>query len=226
MNFKLPKLPYAMDALEPHLSKNTLNFHYLKHHQKYVDMTNKLTEGTSYANLPLEEVIVETSRKKEDQKIFNNAAQAWNHTFYWNSMTPEKPVKLNEKLLESIEESFASMESLEQQFKKEAAAIFGSGWMWLIKDEHGALDLMATKDGDTPFVHHKTPLLACDVWEHAYYLDYQNERPKYLDNFWKVINWKFVENNFQQEIFSPEGRVLLSEDFMKGSNSSLNLGYQ
>ena len=225
MKIKLPPLPYSLDALEPHISKETLNVHYHKHHQKYVDNTNKFIEGTPYADLPLEEIIVESSRKKEDQKIFNNSAQTWNHSFYWACLTPEKQGKLTSTFQDAINESFESLSGLQEQLKKEAANLFGSGWVWLVKDEHGALDLMSTKDGDTPFVHHKTPLLACDVWEHAYYLDYKNDREKYFDHYWKVINWKFVEKNFQQEIFNPEGRVILNDDFMNGITSSLYLGY-
>ncbi len=220
MKLKLPELPYALDALEPNISKATLDVHYHKHHQKYIDTANKLIEGTRYAKLSVEDVILESAKNKEDQKIFNNTAQAWNHTFYWNCMTPDRKGNLNghQEFLESVEESFASLEGLEEQFKKEALAIFGSGWMWLIKDENGALDLLQTKNGDTPFVHHKTPLLCCDVWEHAYYLDYKNERGRYLDAFWNVVNWKFVESNFEQEIFTPEGRVILNDDFLNGMN--------
>lgn len=224
MKVKLPPLLYALDALEPHISKTTLDVHYHKHHQKYVDNTNKLIAGTPYEDLQLEEIIVESSRRKEDEAIFNNSAQVFNHTFYWHSMSPKK-IKPSHELTLMIQSGFDSFEKFKDQFKKVAVELFGSGWIWLVKDEHNLLSIMSLKDGDTPVAHNKVPLLALDVWEHAYYLDYKNERGAYFDHFWRLVNWDFVERNTNIDILSHEGNPILSDDFMNGMNSSLYLGY-
>ena len=186
---ELPKLPYKRDALEPHISQQTIDFHYGQHHATYVKNLNNLIENSQYESMSLEEII-----KKSEGSIFNNAAQVWNHTFYWHCMTPEENTAPQALLLKYIEHDFGSFENLKQQFIKQAATLFGSGWQWLVCDKHGKLSLMQTSNADTPIKHDDmTPLLTCDVWEHAYYLDQQNLRLAYLNEFWQIINWRFVE---------------------------------
>lgn len=190
--FKLPELPYAMDALEPSISKETLEYHYGKHHQAYVNNLNKLVqENAELANLSLEEIIMKSSGG-----VFNNAAQDWNHTFYWHCMTPKSEGTPSGKLLEAINKKFGSFDEFKKQFTQSAATLFGSGWTWLVKNADGSLEIMNTANGDLPMKHGKTALLTCDVWEHAYYIDYRNVRMTYIENFWKLINWEFVAKNF------------------------------
>lgn len=188
---ELAQLPYKRDALEPHISQKTIDFHYGQHHAGYVKNLNNLIEGSHYENMSLEEII-----KNSEGSIFNNAAQVWNHNFYWHCMTPIINNMPQTMLLTAIERDFGSFENFRHLFIKQAATLFGSGWLWLVRDENGQLSLMQTSNAETPLTHENLkPLLTCDVWEHAYYLDQQNLRLAYLDDFWKVINWQFVEKN-------------------------------
>lgn len=187
MPFTLPELPYAMDALAPHLSKETLEFHYGKHHQAYVTKLNSLTENKPEASKSLEELI-----KTSKGPIFNNAAQVWNHSFYWNCLKPQGGGTPEGALLKAINDSFGSFEEFKTLFTSMATGLFGSGWAWLVKDSDGSLGVEALSNAGNPLTNDQTPLLTCDVWEHAYYIDYRNARPKYLESFWNLINWDFV----------------------------------
>jgi superoxide dismutase, Fe-Mn family len=189
---QLPPLPFAKDALSPHISAETLEYHYGKHHQAYVNNLNQLIPGTRYEDLPLEEIV-----RTSEGKIFNNAAQVWNHTFYWNCLGPNAGGKPAGSLLQSIQQQFGSLEQFQKQFTETAAGLFGSGWAWLVKAPDGTLGLRATSNAGTPLATQETPLLTCDVWEHAYYIDCRNARPKYLEAFWKVVNWDFAAKNLQ-----------------------------
>jgi len=189
MKHELPKLPFAKSALEPLMSHETLEFHYGKHHKGYVDKLNTLIVGTPFENTTLEATI-----KYASGAIFNNAAQAWNHTFFWNSLTPEKR-KPRGELLAEIESHFHSVDGLLSEFRKKALAAFGSGWVWLIEDR-GHLRIETTHDGDNFVRGGERPLITCDLWEHAYYIDCRNERAKYIEGFVKMINWEFAQNNF------------------------------
>ena len=190
MEHKLPELPYARDALAPHISAETIDYHYGKHHQAYVDNLNKLIPGTEYENSSLEDII-----KKASGGIFNNAAQIWNHTLYWNCLSPQGGGEPTGKLAEAINKAFGSFAAFKEQFTKAAVTQFGSGWAWLVKNADGSLDIVATGNAGNPLQEGKTPLLTCDVWEHAYYIDYRNARPKYVENFWNLVNWDFVAGN-------------------------------
>lgn len=190
MTFELPKLPYEMNALEPHISKETLEYHYGKHHQAYVNNLNKLIEGTDNINKTLEEII-----KTASGGLFNNAAQTWNHTFYWNCLSPNGGGKPSGALLDAIVKQFGSFETFKENFTQTAAKTFGSGWAWLVKSDKGELEILSTSNAGNPLTENKIPLLTCDVWEHAYYIDYRNARPKYLENFWNLVNWAFVESH-------------------------------
>ena len=191
MSFELPKLPYAMDALAPTISKETLEYHYGKHHQAYVTNLNKLVEGTEFETLSLEEIIM-----KAQGGIFNNAAQVWNHTFYWNCMTPKSAGKPSGKLAEAIDKKFGSFDEFKKLFSQTCITTFGSGWGWLVKNTDGSLELVSTGNAATPMTQGKKALLTCDVWEHAYYIDYRNARPSYVEKFWELVNWDFVAENF------------------------------
>ena len=191
---ELPKLPYKRDALEPHISQKTIDFHYGQHHASYVKNLNNLIENTHYEKMSLEEII-----KNSEGAIFNNAAQVWNHTFYWHCMTPEKGDLPQAVLLKTIERDFGSFDNFKQMFIKQAATLFGSGWLWLVCDKEGKLSLLQTSNAETPLTNNELrPLLVCDVWEHAYYLDQQNLRLAYLNEFWQIINWKFVEKKLAE----------------------------
>jgi len=181
----LPSLPYAMDALAPHISEETLQYHYGKHHQAYVTNLNKLIEGTEYAGMSLEDIITSSQGG-----VFNNAAQIWNHTFYWNSLSPNGGGEPTGTLLEKINTQFGSVEAFKTQFSQVAATTFGSGWAWLIQKADGALDIISTSNAQTPLTQGHTALLTCDVWEHAYYVDYRNARPQYIEAFWSLVNWE------------------------------------
>ena len=195
--FELPALPYAKDALEPNISENTLNFHYGKHHQAYVTKLNELVAGTDLENKTLEEIIKATDTDPSKAGIFNNAAQVWNHTFYWNSMSPNGGGKPTGDVLAKIEESFGSYENFATEFKNAGATQFGSGWAWLVLEE-GKLKITKTANAKTPLTTSATPLMTMDVWEHAYYLDYQNSRPNYMNIFLeKLVNWDFVAKNLK-----------------------------
>ena len=186
---ELPKLPYKRDALEPHISQKTIDYHYGQHHAGYVKNLNNLIEGSPFENMNLESII-----KNSEGSIFNNAAQVWNHTFYWNCISPEENIMPQAVLLKNIERDFGSYDDFKQLFIKQAATLFGSGWLWLVCDKNGKLSLLQTSNADTPIARDEfTPLLTCDVWEHAYYLDQQNQRLAYLNEFWQIINWRFVE---------------------------------
>jgi len=191
MTFKLPELPYALDALEPHISKETLEYHYGKHHQAYVTNLNNLVKGTEFESADLEEVV-----KKSSGGIFNNAAQVWNHTFYWNCLAPNAGGEPSGALAQAINDKWGSFEEFKKAFNTAAAGNFGSGWTWLVKKADGTVDIVNTSNADTPLTTDDKPLLTCDVWEHAYYIDYRNARPKYLETFWTLVNWDFVAQNF------------------------------
>lgn len=190
MAFSLPELPYAKNALEPHISEETLEYHYGKHHQTYVDKLNGLIEGTDDADKSLEEII-----RSASGGLFNNAAQVWNHTFYWHCLSPNGGGRPSGKLAELIDRDFGSFDEFEKEFSDKAAGNFGSGWTWLVKQPDGKLAVVNTDDAKTPLTGDDKPLLTCDVWEHAYYIDYRNARPKYLEAFWKLVNWDFVASH-------------------------------
>jgi len=190
MEHKLPDLPYSNDALEPVISKETIEYHYGKHHQTYVTNLNKLIVGTEFENLPLEEII-----KKSSGGIFNNAAQVFNHTFYWNCLAPQAGGEPTGKLAEAINEAFGSFAQFKEKFSATAVGTFGSGWAWLVKNAAGKLEIISTSNAGTPMTEGKTALLTCDVWEHAYYIDYRNARAGYVDKFWDLVNWDFVASN-------------------------------
>ncbi|MCO7227194.1 superoxide dismutase [Pleionea sp. CnH1-48] len=191
MAFELPPLPYAKDALAPTISEETLEFHYGKHHNTYVVNLNKLVEGTEFADMSLEEVVMKSSGG-----MFNNAAQIWNHTFYWNSMSPNGGGEPTGDLASAINEAFGSFEEFKTQFAQSAATNFGSGWTWLVKNKDGKLEIFNTSNAGCPLTEGLTPLMTVDVWEHAYYIDYRNARPAYLEAFWKLVNWEFAAKNF------------------------------
>lgn len=193
----LPPLPYEMDALEPHISRETLEYHYGKHHQAYVTNLNGLIKGTEFENESLETII-----RTSSGPIFNNAAQIWNHSFYWECLTSVSQHNKNPEptgdLLKAINETFGSFTNFKEQFSKTTIATFGSGWGWLVKNESGKLEIISTSNAVTPLTSDKIPLLTCDVWEHAYYIDYRNARPSYVEHFWNLVNWEFVAKNFNQ----------------------------
>lgn len=191
MAFELPALPYAKDALAPHISEETLEYHYGKHHQAYVTNLNNLIPGTEFEGLSLEEIIVKSSGG-----IFNNAAQVWNHTFYWSCLTPNGGGQPTGALADAINAAFGSFEKFKEEFTKCAITTFGSGWAWLVKNADGSLAIVSTSNAGCPLTTGQTPLMTCDVWEHAYYIDYRNARPSYVDHFWSLVNWDFVAKNF------------------------------
>jgi Fe-Mn family superoxide dismutase len=192
MSFSLPSLPYELDALEPHISKETLEYHYGKHHKAYVDKLNTLIQSeTQYQNKSLEEIILHSSGP-----VFNNAAQIWNHTFYWHCLSPKGGKKPEGALAKAIDESFGSFDQFKEQFTNAAINTFGSGWAWLVKNNDGKIAIVSTSNAQLPMTNHQKALLTCDVWEHAYYVDYRNSRPNYMDAFWKLVNWEFVAKNF------------------------------
>ena len=187
MAIELPPLPYAKDALAPHISAETLEYHYGKHHQTYVTNLNNLIKGTELENASLEEIV-----KKSSGGVFNNAAQVWNHTFYWNCLSPKGGGEPTGKLADAIKKSFGSFDKFKEEFTKTAVTTFGSGWGWLVQRPDGALGLVSTSNAGTPLTGADRALLTCDVWEHAYYIDYRNARPKYVEAFWNLVNWEFA----------------------------------
>lgn len=191
MAFELPALPYANDALEPHISAETIGFHYGKHHQTYVTNLNNLVPGTEFEGLSLEQIIM-----KADGGIFNNAAQIWNHTFYWNGLTPNGKDAVSGDLAAAINKTFGSFDEFKAKFATSAATNFGSGWTWLVKNADGSIAIVNTSNAGCPLTAGQTPLLTCDVWEHAYYIDFRNARPKYVETFWSLVNWDFVAANY------------------------------
>lgn len=190
MEHQLPQLPYALDALSPHLSKETLEYHYGKHHQGYITNLNNLIKGTEFESMTLEDIV-----KKSSGSIFNNAAQTWNHTFYWYCLTPNK-TSPSGALLDAINTKWGNFEEFKKAFAQVSVGTFGSGWGWLVKTPNGELDLVSTSNAATPLTTNNTPILTCDVWEHAYYIDYRNSRPNYLESFFNIVNWDFVAKNF------------------------------
>ncbi|MEN9597420.1 MAG: Superoxide dismutase [Pseudomonadota bacterium] len=191
MAFELPALPYAKDALAPHISAETLEFHHGKHHQTYVTNLNNLVPGTEFEGLSLEEIVVKSSGG-----IFNNAAQIWNHTFYWNSLAPNAGGEPTGELADAINATFGSFAKFKEEFTKTAITTFGAGWAWLVKNPDGSLALVSTSNAGCPLTAGQTPLLTYDVWEHAYYIDFRNARPAYLEAFWALVNWDFAAKNF------------------------------
>jgi Fe-Mn family superoxide dismutase len=191
MTYELPALPYAQNALEPVISEETIGYHYGKHHQTYVTNLNNLVPGTEFEGKPLEEIIMSASTG-----IFNNAAQVWNHTFYWNCLSPNGGGEPSGALAEAINGTFGSFDEFKKQFSTSAATNFGSGWTWLVKNSDGSIEIFNTSNAGSPMTDGKTALLTVDVWEHAYYVDYRNARPQYLEEIWKLINWDFVGANF------------------------------
>lgn len=190
MAFTLPELPYAKDALAPHISAETMEFHHGKHHQAYVNNLNRLTEGKPEANKSLEELI-----RTADGGVFNNAAQVWNHTFFWNCMSPSGGGKPSSDVADAIAQVCGSLEEFQERFTNAAIGLFGSGWTWLAKDQYGKVSIENMANAGNPLRDGKTPLLTLDVWEHAYYIDYRNARPDYVKAFWNIVNWNFVSQN-------------------------------
>ena len=191
MHFDLPKLPYSKEELEPHISAETIEYHYGKHHAKYVNTLNELIKDTEFETMPLAEII-----KKAEGAVFNNAAQTFNHDFYWKCLTPGK-TELSKELTEALEQSFGSLDTFRERFSAQAASLFGSGWTWLVINGEGKLEIKNGSNADTPVRWGDNPLLTCDVWEHAYYIDYRNARPDYIAGFWNVVNWHFVSENYR-----------------------------
>ncbi len=191
MKHELPALPYALDALAPTLSQETLEYHYGKHHQTYVTNLNNLIPGTEFEAMSLEDIIMKSSGG-----VFNNAAQVWNHTFYWNCLSPNGGGAPTGALAAAIDAKFGSFEEFKKQFNQSGATNFGSGWTWLVKNADGSLEIFNTSNAGTPMTSGKQALLTLDVWEHAYYIDYRNARPKYLETMWQIVNWDFVAANY------------------------------
>ncbi len=192
MAIELPALPYDRTALEPHISGETIDFHYGKHHKTYVDNLNKMIEGTEFASMSLEEIV-----RKSQGGMFNNAAQIWNHTFDWNCLSPKGGGEPTGKVADAINKAFGSFEKFKEEFTKVSVGTFGSGWGWLVQRPDGSLALVSTSNAATPLTGEDIALLTCDVWEHAYYIDYRNARPKYLEAFWNLVNWDFVASNMK-----------------------------
>ncbi|MBR9856315.1 MAG: superoxide dismutase [Fe] [Gammaproteobacteria bacterium] len=191
MAFELPALPYAKNALEPHISQETLEYHHGKHHNSYVVNLNNLVPGTEFEGKSLEEIITSSTGG-----IFNNAAQIWNHTFYWNCLAPNGGGEPTGALADAINAAFGSFDTFKEEFTKSCVTNFGSGWTWLVKKADGSVAIANTSNAGCPLTDAATPLLTCDVWEHAYYIDYRNVRPDYVKAFWSLVNWEFVAENF------------------------------
>jgi len=187
----LPPLPYPLNALEPNISQETLKFHHGKHHRAYVDKLNELIAGTEYESLPLEDVV-----RGAKGAIFNNAAQAWNHGFYWNCLAPNGGKEPQGELAEAVKKKFGKFATFQDKFSAAATGVFGSGWAWLVAEADGTVAIRTTPNAQTPLTSDAKPLLACDIWEHAYYIDYRNSRPDYLKAFWALANWNFAERNY------------------------------
>jgi len=190
MEHKLPELPWAKDALAPHISEETINFHYGKHHNAYVTKLNAGIQGTEFADMSLEDII-----KKSSGGLFNNAAQVWNHTFYWNCLAPKAGGSPTGAVADAINAKWGSFDKFKEEFSNSAATNFASGWTWLVKNSAGELEIVNTDDAGCPITEGHTPVLTIDVWEHAYYVDYRNARPEYIKNFWELVNWDFANKN-------------------------------
>ena len=193
MAFELPKLPYPQNALAPYISEETLQYHHGKHHAAYVKKLNELIVDTRFAKMPLEEIV----RTADKGPIFNNAAQHWNHSFYWNCLAPKAGGEPSGKLAAAIDRNFKSFAEFVKEFSTAAVEEFGSGWAWLVQKKDGSLAIEKANNAEDPLVRNERPLLTCDVWEHAYYIDYRNARPKYVEAFWNVVNWEFVASNLK-----------------------------
>ncbi|MBI9054441.1 MAG: superoxide dismutase [Bacteroidales bacterium] len=191
MAFEIPKLPYEYDALEPVISKRTLEFHHNKHHAAYVNNLNNLIQDTEFEDSDIVDIMM-----KATGGIFNNAAQVWNHTFYFDQFGKDKPKQANGQLLDAIIASFGSFDEFKEKFTNSAKTLFGSGWTWLVKKPNGSLDIVQTSNASNPLTEGLIPILTCDVWEHAYYLDYQNRRPDYISSFWNIIDWDIVSGRY------------------------------
>jgi len=191
MKFELPKLPYEVSALNPSISDRTIEFHYGKHHQAYVNNLNNLIQGTKFEDADLETII-----REAEGPIFNNAAQVWNHTFYFNQFSPKPSAHPKGELAKAIDRQFGSFDKFKEEFTKASVGLFGSGWTWLVKNDDGSLDIVSEPNAGTPLRKGKKPILTCDVWEHAYYLDYQNRRPDYVTNFWNIIDWDVISDRY------------------------------
>jgi len=192
MAFELPALPFAKDALAPHISEETLEYHYGKHHATYVATLNSLIDGTEFADMSLEDII-----KKASGPLFNNAAQVWNHSFYWNCLSPNGGSEPTGALADAINAKFGSFDEFKKTFSTNCVGNFGSGWTWLVKNAAGELEIVKTSNAGCPITEDGiTPLMTCDVWEHAYYIDYRNARPAYVEAYWKLVNWNFISSNF------------------------------
>ncbi|WP_043525987.1 superoxide dismutase [Litchfieldella xinjiangensis] len=191
MVFELPALPYEKNALEPHISSETLEYHHGKHHQTFVDTLNELVEGTNDTDRSLEAII-----QSETGALFDQAAEAWNHTFYWHCLSPHGGGEPKGDLAKAVDTRYGSFSTFKERFNSQAMDNFGSGWIWLLKTEDGSLDIVSTRDTDTPIARGLTPLLAIDLWEHAYYIDHRDARKRYLESVWQIINWDFVSLNF------------------------------
>ncbi len=191
MEHELPDLPYAKDDLAPHISAETMEYHYGKHHKAYVDKLNSMIPGTEYEDMPLEDIV----RKAPAGGLFNQAAQVWNHTFYWNSMSPDGGGEPDGDLGSAVKSAFGSFDDFKQKFQEAAVGNFGSGWTWLVAKGDGSLDIVNTDDAGNPMQQDLKPILTCDVWEHAYYIDYRNARPKYVEAFFNLVNWDFAARN-------------------------------
>jgi Fe-Mn family superoxide dismutase len=202
MKHELEKLPYDMDALEPQLSRETLEFHYGKHHKAYVDNLNKLVVDTTYEKMSLDEIV----RNAESGAIFNNAAQAWNHAFYWKCLRPAGGNTPSGALAEAITRKFGSLDAFKKKFTDVAVGTFGSGWAWLVLNTAGELEIVSTSNAGNPMTRGMKPLLTADVWEHAYYIDYRNARAKYVESMWEIVNWDFVATNYQQAVGEAGGK--------------------
>ncbi len=190
MEHTLPPLPYAKDALQPHISAETLEYHYGKHHATYVTNLNNLIKGTEFEAMSLEEIV-----KKSSGGIFNNSAQVWNHTFFWNCMTPNGGGAPTGPVADAINAKWGSFDKFKEEFSKSALGNFGSGWTWLVQKADGGVDIVNTSNAHTPLASDDKALLTCDVWEHAYYIDYRNARAKFVEAFWNLVNWEFVGKN-------------------------------
>lgn len=192
MAFTLPELPYSKDALAPHISPETIDYHYGKHHNAYVTNLNKMIEGTEFAEMSLEDII-----KKAEGGLFNNAAQVFNHTFYWNCLSPNGGGEPTGALADKINSTFGSFSDFQDKFTTAAKTQFGSGWAWLVQNTDGSLEITQTANAGCPLTTNQTPLMTCDVWEHAYYVDYRNARPNYVEAFWKLVNWDFISQQLK-----------------------------
>lgn len=192
MAFTLPDLPFPKNALQPHISEETFEYHYGKHHSAYINNLNKLIEGTEFEQMTLENIILNSHGG-----IFNNAAQTWNHTFFWNSLSPNGGGTPKGILLDEIVKNFGSFDNFKRKFTDSAITLFGSGWTWLVKNPEGTLEILQTQNAGTPLTMGKKPIITLDVWEHAYYIDYRNARPKFVEAFWEIINWDFALKNLQ-----------------------------